>query len=94
MMEFLEDVSVLDWKFCGVYDPVSDRLVSLSIHHVRDMRQGPPRRIYNHTFVRLSSDGGETFGPQQLLKYEEGDDPDPDDLFTANCYKYTLSFAE
>ncbi|MDA1164422.1 MAG: sialidase family protein [Planctomycetota bacterium] len=73
-MTFLDKVSVLDWKFCGIYDPASDRLVSLSIHHVRDMRQGPPRMIYNHALVRTSADGGKTYGPPQTLKYEAGDD--------------------
>jgi hypothetical protein len=76
-MTYKEKVSILDWKFCGMYDPASDRLVSLSIHHVRDMRQGPPRMIYNHALVRTSVDGGRTFGNTQTLKYEEGDDLDP-----------------
>jgi hypothetical protein len=70
----LDKVAVVDWKFCGIYDPSSERLVSLSIHHVRDMRQGPPRMIYNHSLVRTSDDGGQTFGSAQLLKYEDGDD--------------------
>lgn len=74
---YREKVSVLDWKFCGIHDPVSDRLVSLSIHHVRDMRQGPPRMIYNHALVRTSTDGGDSFGSTQTLKYEAGDDFDP-----------------
>lgn len=76
-MTFLDKVSVLDWKFCGVYDPVSDRLVSLSIHHIRDMREGPPRMIYNHALVRTSADGGKSFGAPQTLKYETGDDFNP-----------------
>jgi hypothetical protein len=76
---YKDKVSILDWKFCGTYDPASDRLVSLSIHHVRDMRQGPPRMIYNHALVRTSTDGGRTFGNTQTLKYEEGDDLDPQD---------------
>lgn len=75
-MTFLDKVTVLDWKFCGIHDPVSDRLVSLSIHHVRDMRQGPPRMIYNHALVRTSADGGRTFGAPQTLKYEVGNDLD------------------
>jgi hypothetical protein len=75
-MTFHDKVSVLDWKFCGIHDPVSDRLVSLSIHHVRDMRQGPPRMIYNHALVRTSADGGRSFGPPQTLKFEAGDDFD------------------
>jgi len=79
-MTYLDKVTVLDWKFCGIYDPVSDRLVSLSIHHVRDMRQGPPRAIFNHTLVRTSTDGGRTFGQTQTLKYEGGKDLDPDDI--------------
>lgn len=83
-MTFLDKVSVLDWKFCGIYDPASDRLVSLSIHHVRDMRQGPPRMIYNHALVRTSSDGGKTCGDPQTLKYEPGDDFDPDDVLNPN----------
>lgn len=74
---YKDKVSILDWKFCGMYDPASDRLVSLSIHHVRDMRQGPPRMIYNHALVRTSTDGGQTFGNTQTMKYEEGDDFDP-----------------
>lgn len=81
---FLDKVSVLDWKFCGVHDPVSDRLVSLSIHHVRDMRQGPPRMIYNHALVRTSADGGKSFGKPQTLKYEPGDDFAPDDVLNPN----------
>ena len=76
-MTYKEKVTILDWKFCGMYDPASDRLVALSIHHVRDMRQGPPRMIYNHALVRTSTDGGQTFGNTQTLKYEEGDDLDP-----------------
>lgn len=75
---FLDKVSVLDWKFCGIHDPASDRLVSLSIHHVRDMRQGPPRMIYNHALVRTSKDGGRSFGPPQTLKHEAGDEFHPD----------------
>lgn len=72
MMKFMDKVSVLDWKFCGLYDPASDQHLALSILHVRDMRRGPPRRIYNHSFIRSSSDGGETFGAPQLLRYEGG----------------------
>ncbi len=76
----LDKVAVVDWKFCGIYDPSSKRLVSLSIHHVRDMRQGPPRMIYNHSLIRTSDDGGQTFGSAQLLKYEDGDDLDPENV--------------
>ena len=76
----LDKVAVVDWKFCGVYDPSSKLLVSLSIHHVRDMRQGPPRMIYNHSLVRTSDDGGQTFGSAQVLKYEDGDDLDAEDV--------------
>ena len=77
---YLDKVSVLDWKFCRIHDPASDRLVALSIHHVRDMRQGPPRMIYNHALVRTSADGGRSFSPPQTLKYEAGDDFDPDNV--------------
>ena len=77
---FLDEGSVVDWKFCGIHDPASDRLVSLSIHHVRDMSQGPPRRLYNHAFVRTSADNGKTFGPAHLLKYESGADLDPENI--------------
>ena len=80
MMTYMEKVSVLDWKFCGIHDPASNRLVALSIQHVRDMRQGPPRRIFNHAFIRTSADKGRTFGSPQLLKYEEGDDLDPKNI--------------
>lgn len=83
-MTYKEKVTILDWKFCGMYDPASDRLVSLSIHHVRDMRQGPPRMIYNHALVRTSTDGGQTFGNTQTLKYEEGDDLDPQNELNPN----------
>lgn len=83
-MTFLEKVSVLDWKFCGMYDPASDRLVSLSIHHIRDMRQGPPRMIYNHALVRTSADGGRTYSPPQTLKYEAGDDFDSQNVLNPN----------
>lgn len=83
-MTYKEKVTILDWKFCGMYDPASDRLVSLSIHHVRDMRQGPPRMIYNHALVRTSTDGGRTFGNTQTLKYEEGDDLDPQNELNPN----------
>jgi hypothetical protein len=76
-MTYHDKVTILDWKFCGIHDPASDRLVSLSIHHVRDMRQGPPRMIYNHALVRTSTDGGRSFGQTQTLKYEEGDNLDP-----------------
>ena len=48
-----EKFLIIDWKFCGIYDPVSKRHVDLSIHHVRDMRHGPPRRIYNQAFNGL-----------------------------------------
>ncbi len=80
MMTFQENLSFLDWKFCGIYDPASDRLVSLSIHHIRDMRDGEPRAIYNHGLIRLSSDDGKTWSEPQVLKYEEGPDFDPDNL--------------
>jgi hypothetical protein len=73
---FFEGGAVIDWKFCGIYDPASDRHVALSIHHIRDMRQGPPRMIYNHALIRLSDDDGETFGPAEVLKYEPGADLD------------------
>ena len=72
ILTFREKVSMIDWKFCGIYDPVSKRHVDLSIHHVRDMREGPPRRIYNHALIRLSSDGGKTFGKATMLRYEAG----------------------
>ncbi|MDF1860175.1 MAG: sialidase family protein [Verrucomicrobiales bacterium] len=79
-MNFLPDVSILDWKFCGLYDPTSDRLVSLSIHHVRDMRDGPPRAIYNHGLIRLSEDDGKTWSSPQVLQYEDGADLDPENV--------------
>lgn len=69
-----DKVAIIDWKFCGIYDPASQRHVDLSIHHLRDMRQGPPRRIYNHALIRLSSDGGRSFGPPEMLRYEKGRD--------------------
>ena len=72
--------ALLHWKFCGIHDPVSDRLVALSIHHVRDMRQGPPRMIYNHALLRTSQDGGLRYGPPQVLMYEQGDDVDPNNI--------------
>lgn len=83
-MTLMDKVSVLDWKFCGIHDPASDRLVSLSIHHVRDMRQGPPRMIYNHALVRTSTDDGHTFGGTQTLKYEDGADFDPKDVLKSD----------
>jgi hypothetical protein len=67
-------VAIIDWKFCGIYDPSSKRHVDLSIHHLRDMRQGSPRRLYNHSLIRLSADDGETFGPPEMLRYEDGPD--------------------
>ncbi len=79
-MTYLDKATVLDWKFCGIYDPLSKRHVSLAIHHVRDMRQGSPRMIYNHALVRTSADGGQSFGAAQLLKYEAGDDLNADDV--------------
>ncbi len=75
-----EKFSIIDWKFCGIYDPASKRHIDLSIHHLRDMRQGPPRRIYNHTLIRLSADGGRTFGPPEMLRYEKGKDLSPENL--------------
>jgi hypothetical protein len=36
--------------------------------------------IYNHALVRTSADGGRSYGPPQVLKYEEGDDLDPHDV--------------
>lgn len=80
LMTFQKDISILDWKFCGIYDPTSDRLVSLSIHHIRDMRDGPPRAIYNHGLIRLSTDDGQSWTDPQVLKYEDGPDFDPDNL--------------
>ena len=80
MMTFTDKVSVLDWKFCGIHDPASDRHVALSILHVRDMRAGPPRRLFNHSFIRTSADGGKTFGLPQLLRYEDGAGFEPDDV--------------
>ncbi len=80
LMTFQEKLSFLDWKFCGIYDPNSDRLVSLSIHHIRDMRDGEPRAIYNHGLIRLSSDDGESWSEPQVLNYEEGLDFHPDNV--------------
>lgn len=67
-------VAIIDWKFCGIYDPASGKHIDLSIHHLRDMREGPPRRLYNHSLIRLSSDGGKTFGSPEMLRYEDGQD--------------------
>jgi arylsulfatase A len=80
LVTFPDKASIIDWKFCGIYDPASERHVSLAIHHVRDMRQGPPRRIYNHSLIRLSYDDGKTFGPPHMLRNEGGADFDPEDL--------------
>ena len=74
ILTFGEKISIIDWKFCGIYDPASKRHVDLSIHHLRDMREGPPRRIYNHALIRLSEDGGKTFGEPEMLRYEDGKD--------------------
>lgn len=92
LMTFGDKVSFLDWKFCGIYDPASDRHVALSIHHVRDMRQGPPRMIYNHGLIRLSGDGGKTFGHPQTLKYEAGDDFDPDNVLNPDYLENNTAY--
>lgn len=89
---FLDKASVLDWKFCSLYDPESNRQVSLSIHHVRDMRQGPPRMIYNHALVRTSADGGRSYGPPQTLKYESGDDFDPKNVLNPDYLKNNTGY--
>lgn len=87
-----EKISIIDWKFCGIYDPASKRHVDLSIHHVRDMRQGPPRRIYNHALIRLSVDGGKTFGPPEMLRYEEGEDLSPETLLHPEFLKNNIGY--
>jgi hypothetical protein len=87
-----EKVSIIDWKFCGIYDPASQRHVALSIHHVRDMRQGPPRRIYNHALIRLSADGGNTFGPPEMLRYEKGEDLSPETLLQPEFLKNNIGY--
>eukprot|EP00913_Durusdinium_trenchii_P028500 g26728.t1 len=92
MMTFMDKVSVLDWKFCGTYDPASKRHVALSVHHVRDMRQGPPRRIFNHALIRTSADNGRTFGPPQVLKYEKGPDLDPKNVLNPKYLKTNSAY--
>ncbi len=87
-----EKFSIIDWKFCGIYDPLSKRHVDLSIHHVRDMRQGSPRRIYNHALIRLSADGGEMFGPPQMLRYEEGEDFSPETVLHPEFLKNNTGY--
>ena len=87
-----EDYAVIDWKFCGIYDPASKRHVDLSIHHVRDMREGPPRRIYNHALIRLSDDGGKTFGPPEMLRYEDGEDLSPETLLSTDFLKNNTGY--
>lgn len=92
LVTFMDKVSIIDWKFCGIYDPASGRHVSLAIHHVRDMREGPPRRIYNHSLIRLSADGGKTFGAPQMLRNEGGADFDPGDVLNPNFLKHNNGY--
>ncbi len=92
LMTFMDKVTVLDWQFCGIHDPASNRLVSLSIHHVRDMRNGPPRAIYNHALIRTSTDEGLTFSSAQTLKYEAGDDLDQKNILNPNYLKNNTAY--
>ncbi len=92
MMTYLDKATVLDWKFCGLYDPASRRHVALAIHHVRDMREGPPRMIYNHGLVRTSADGGRTFGEPRLLKYEPGDDLDAENVLNQSFLENNTAY--
>ena len=85
-------VAVIDWKFCGIYDPASKRHVDLSIHHLRDMREGSPRRLYNHALIRLSEDGGKTFGEPEMLRYEEGKDFSEENLLDPNFLKKNTGY--
>jgi hypothetical protein len=87
-----EKVAIIDWKFCGIYDPASKRHVDLSIHHLRDMRQGNPRRLYNHALIRLSADDGKTFGPPEMLRYEDGADLSPETLLGDSFLKNNTGY--
>lgn len=85
-------VAIIDWKFCGIYDPASKMHVDLSIHHLRDMREGPPRRLYNHTLIRLSDDGGKTFGKPEMLRYEDGKDFSEENLLDFEFLKNNIGY--
>jgi len=92
MMTYLDDVSILNWKFCGIHDPASDRLVSLSIHHVRDMRQGPPRMIHNHALVQTSVDSGQSWTSPVVLKYEDGGSLDKNNVLDPNYLENNTAY--
>lgn len=63
--------AVMRQKLTGTYDPVSKHFLSVDIHQLRDMREGPPRRIYNHALFSMSKNGS-TYCDPQILKYESG----------------------
>lgn len=47
---------------------------------------------HNHCFARTSFDLGDTWGPAQLLRYEEGDDYDPDDPFKPSYLMHNQAY--
>ena len=58
----------------AAYDPERKLIVSIWL---RQQRVGG--RFYNHCFARTSSDLGRTWSEPELLRYEPGDDFDPED---------------
>lgn len=79
----------------GPYDPVSGMLIKGVFQRIIE---GDPKvamhvlwegkRLFSdHGFYQLSNDTGKTWGPGQLLKYEDGPDFDPEDWGNSEYYR-------
>lgn len=63
----------------GPYDPVSNRLIKISLQRIIKGEKLSGSKFWDHVFYQLSEDNGITWGKAYQLKYEEGPDFDPSD---------------
>lgn len=82
IVAFKEDSTVVgflntdDKPASGFEDPFTGFLVSIELRQT--IVKGPVPRYRNHCFWRMSRDNGRTWTKPQLLRYEEGNDLDPE----------------
>jgi hypothetical protein len=69
--------AVITWRpeAALFYDPVTKRNVSMWLRQTQDGTCW----FYSQIFARTSTDGGQTWNPGSMLRYEDGDDFDPKD---------------
>jgi len=90
LITYVDSTRIFWGPVAMIYDPSSEALVAVWLRQTK--HKGT---YYNHCLVRLSRDNGRTWSEPQLLRYEEGNDFNPNDPFNPDflnnnsCYPGT-----